>query len=202
MSTRPQETWLSVGDSKSSVGDWQAMLATAYNAAQTSVHVNWNIQAAGYKNGLGMLAKGGMRTETLADRINADLAVMPNESSDFTVRRILVNMSINDAAPPMLAEADWKTDAAYILDAFHAKYPSASVYLMRFWGRNLGTNCNTLATWQATVQTARSTWCFLGPDERVWLEGGDDGVTMTTDGLHYSAAGKAEAVDQWMEVLT
>jgi len=48
---------------------------------------------------------------------------------------------------------------------------------------------------------ARPGVAYLGHDERVWLEGGDDGATMTTDGRHYSAAGQAECAAQWRSVI-
>jgi hypothetical protein len=38
-------------------------------------------------------------------------------------------------------------------------------------------------------------------DERVWLEGGDDGATMTTDGVHYSSAGQTACAAAWQTVL-
>ena len=34
------------------------------------------------------------------------------------------------------------------------------------------------------------------------LEGGDDGATMTSDGIHYSAAGLAEVIAQWSAIIT
>lgn len=43
--------------------------------------------------------------------------------------------------------------------------------------------------------------CYAGHDERIWLEGGDNGATMTYDGTHYSAAGQAECVNQWKTIL-
>lgn len=114
--------------------------------------------------------------------------------------RILVTLGANDVAGT-LVEATWKADYLDILDRFHAAWPDAVVYLSRPWVRTPTTNLNTVAGWIADIQAARSTFVELGPDERVWLEGGDDGATNTTDGVHYSAAGQIAAAAAWYAVI-
>jgi len=127
--------------------------------------------------------------------VDADLA-----AATYTPRVILFNLGANDVVA-IPAEATWKTNLAYILDAFNTKWPGAKVYLMRPWRRNYGAECNSLATWIADVISTRSTWASVGPDERVFLEGGDDGATYTYDGVHQNAAGATLTAAQWHAVI-
>jgi lysophospholipase L1-like esterase len=129
--------------------------------------------------------------------IDADLAAR----TEPAVQAVLFNLGANDmnALP---AEAVWESDALYIIDAIRAKWPSAKVYIMRPWTRGAGmATANTLAGWIGTVVAARPGGAFLGPDERVFLENGDNGVTYTIDGTHPNAAGYALTAAQWKTVL-
>lgn len=121
-------------------------------------------------------------------------------SSTASPAYILLNIGANDVAA-LPAEGTWKTNAYYVLDAMHAKWPAAQVYMMRPWRRTEDVDCDTLATWISDVVTARSTFAHLGPDERDFLENGDNGVTYTTDGIHPTAAGYLLTAQQWAAVL-
>jgi len=112
----------------------------------------------------------------------------------------LLNYGANDVTA-LPTEAQWKSDLTYILDALHVKYPSMQVYIMRPWKRSEATDCNSLATWISDVVATRSSFAHLGPDERVFLENGDDGVTYTSDGIHPNAAGYALTAAEWKTVL-
>jgi lysophospholipase L1-like esterase len=67
---------------------------------------------------------------------------------------------------------------------------------MRAWRRDLDAECNTLAGWIDDIVALRSD-CHVGPDERVFLENGDDGATYTGDGTHPNAAGYQLTADEW-----
>lgn len=132
-------------------------------------------------------------------RVDADLAA---RSSDEWVTAVMVNLGANDVElAPFPVQATWETNLGYILDAFKAKWPLAQIYVMRPWRRGEAADCNTLAGWIANVLAARAAWAFVGPDERVFLEGGDDGVTYTTDGVHPNAAGYTLTAQQWATSL-
>lgn len=179
--------WSAVGDSKTivSVNTWPASLTSTLN-------VNENARYAK----IGFAAASGRTVATAQDNIDAELAAITDTAS-----KVFLNLGVNDAMAGLPAEAAWKADYLYILDALHTKWPGATVYLTRPWTRGEATDCNTLATWIADCQALRPTFSSLGDDERVWLEGGDDGVTMTTDGVHYSAAGQVEKVVQCKTLL-
>lgn len=80
-----------------------------------------------------------------------------------------------------------------VLDALHARWPLAQIGVSHVWYRGKTAECAALNGWIDTVLAdGRLDWTYPGDDESVWLEGGDDGATMTMDGVHYSAAGQTE----------
>lgn len=177
---------LTIGDSKTSAADntWPVTLTAALNvaAAPSTAFALTNIGAA------------ASTAAYWAAGIDAALAAINTNHSV-----VLVNIGVNDFG--VATEAAWKADMAYTLDAVHTRWPHAAVYLMRPWKRGFNATADTYATWIADLIVTRSSWLFSGPDERSWLKGADDGATMTTDGIHYSVAGEAEAPEQWLTTL-
>lgn len=177
------------GDSKTAptaINTWMAPLVTASETRGGS----WQYYDVGV---------GGATVATLTTALTATLAAMPvaNLAGDI---RVLINLGVNDMLA-LPAEATWTANYLTILDAIHEKWPTARVYLMRPWARTQDANSDTVAGWVAAIVAARSSFVSIGPDERIWLKGADDGATMTTDGTHYSAAGNTAAATQWAAVL-
>lgn len=52
-----------------------------------------------------------------------------------------------------------------------------------------------------SVLSTRSSWAHPGIDERLILEGGDDGATFTADGVHPTDAGYELEATAWLSVL-
>ncbi len=145
----------------------------------------------------------GVAGETVAvaaANISTILAGFPDGSLCTQGIQVITELGINDV-DPLPDQATWIANFETILDAVHAKWPSAKMYLMRLWKRNELANCNTLDGWIETVVAARSAFTFDGPDERVWLENGDNGVTYTSDGGHYNTAGSIQAGHVWASLL-
>lgn len=174
------EFW-TIGDSKTSGNNFQPQLV---QKLQENTRISWQENPTRY-------ATSGWTVADVAAGIDAALAARSG-NPEF----VLINLGANDAAA-MPAEADYKTNYLYILDAIHVKYASAQIYLMRTWRRGLGTESNTLAGWIADIVSSRSSFVHLGPDERVFLENGDDGVTYTAEGVHPNAAGYTLTARQW-----
>lgn len=150
--------------------------------------------------GGGVLARNGETVALARTRIDADLATMLGPET-VNVAQILFNLGVTSLGT-MPPQATFESDYGYLLDALHTKYPAAIIYCARPWARGYGAAPDTMAGWIATVVAARSPWAQLGHDERVWLEGGDDGATMTTDGVHYTyPLGFATAAAQWMTAM-
>jgi len=144
-----------------------------------------------------VIARASQTVTSMKPLIDADLAANTNPFVQFAV----VNLGANDVVAGLPAEAAWEADLGYILDAIKVKWPAAKVYVMRPWRRYYAAGCNTLAGWIATVVGARAAWAFVGPDERVFLENGDNGATYTDDGVHPNAAGYSLTAAQWIAVL-
>lgn len=117
---------------------------------------------------------------------------------------IFYNLGANDAYYGMLSESEYKTKAGYILDAVHAAFPAATVYVASIWRRGYDSDCDLMATWNAAViADGRSAWCHTGIDERgaSGLEGTDNGAALTLDGIHPNAAGLVWYVNALRTVL-
>lgn len=149
-----------------------------------------------------LVAVGGT---TVADWAATIDAYAVGTTSPEHVRWITWNLGVNDmnALP---AEATWKTDALYIADALHTRYPNAVVYVMQPWkcGSGLGTGLTgclfddeaaIVAGWYADVVAARPAFMVLGPDEQTFLPG------LLADGIHPTQVGYDATADEWDGVI-
>jgi surface protein len=168
----PDTFILTIGDSKTYLAGWQPGLMTALYAADPAY--GWGYINAGV---------GGATVLSIKDTIDATLAGITSSPVPF----ILINLGANDVGGP--DAATWKSRYQYIIDACHVKYPSALIYLSKVWRRGYVAECAAMAGYINDLVAANTGVCFVADNENVWLEGGDDGATMTTDGVHYSATG-------------
>lgn len=183
----PTGSVIAYGDSKTLAETFPALIA----AAQPSLNFD---TVTGIEDGV--IARNGATVASMKALVDADLAAI---APDLRIQYILFNLGVNETAS-LPAEATWLSNANYILNAFQIKWPGVQVYLMRPWARGEDADCDTVAGWIATLVASRAN-AHLGPDERVWMEGGDDGATMTDDGIHPNAAGNIECAAQWLAVL-
>ena len=194
-----------LGDSRTSapLGTWQQPLADSLTAASGFLwsYVNRAVAGASLEY-LNSVVRAPESLSWLLDPVNAQTPVLAT----------LVNYGVNDIYYPHgygggpsgishLDEAAWKARLGAMLDAVHAKFPAAIIYVTRPWMRGYDADCDTLAGWIATVLSTRSPWAVAGDDERVWLKGADNGATMTSDGLHYSTTGNAQKAVQMKTVM-
>jgi len=176
-----------VGDSKSTAGyDWFTQLRDLVYEPSV-LHIVERPDR---------FAIGGYTAAQMHTYVDTNLA-----AADGDAGIILINLGANDVSG-LPAEATWKADMVGIIDPIRSKWTSSNVYIMRPWRRSYASECDTLATWIAEIIATYPSGVLAGPDERDWLENGDDGATMTSDGTHYSAAGNAEAANQWDAVIT
>lgn len=175
-----------VGDSKSrsDTNDWIRLLPQYILASSAEL---WEARPVYGVSGEGVAG--------IFDYVDANLAAAP-----YAATIVLLNAGSNDAAPGTI-EATFKTEYQNIIDAYHTKWPTALIYCAKPWKRGYGAYCDTMSTWIDDLIAANPGVCFAGHDERVWMEGGDDGATMTYDGTHYSDAGQLECASQWQAVL-
>lgn len=101
---------------------------------------------------------------------------------------MLVNIGVNDIN--VTPQASFEASLGSLLDKIHTAYPTMHILLALPWKRGFDTQCTTMDdVWIPNVASPRSSFVTLGPDERTVIKAGDNGVTNTTDGVHYSAAG-------------
>jgi lysophospholipase L1-like esterase len=186
-----------MGDSKTA--------ATAVNPWQPALDATLTL-ATGEDWVLTRNAIGGLTMPQALAQFTS-LMAMGQPSEDWAVREVLLNFGVNDAAtiPGVLTvdgQALWVSQWVQLFDLIHARFPQARVFAARPWMRDgADSDYDTLAAGIAAAVAERPAFAAVGMDERVWLKGADDGATMTTDGIHYSAAGAAEAAAQWAAVL-
>lgn len=157
------------------------------------------LRGAGCYERPGRLAVGGRTTALAKAAVDAELAALAANTPDY----ILYNLGANDVTA-MPVQATWQTNALYIWDAMHVKWPNAIIYVMRIWVRGQLANVTTYDdTWLPTAVALRSSFVFLHAalDERVILEAGDDGVTYTVDGVHPNRAGYIRMGAAWQTAL-
>lgn len=189
--TPTAEIFLTYGDSKTFNEYYQAPLQTMAGAYTPATGITYGPSFTGFSNGI--LARGGSTVASMKALVDADLAT----AGAGTPNRILSNLGANDASA-LPAQATWKADYAYILDAFHTKWPTARVYVMRAWRQGFNTECDSMATWIDEILVSRSAWAETGPDERVFLKSTDDGVRFTSDGVHPNLRGGALTGEMWL----
>lgn len=153
------------------------------------LQLNDNSCAWTYKNE----GVAGATVATTKNVIDAKLATYGSQK-----KLALINLGVNDGIPD---ETTWKTNYQYIIDAINVKWPDAKIYIAYPWKSGFETQATTQHGWIDDLIAANPGVVFSGHDEAVWLKGSDDGATMTTDGVHYSDAGKAEIVNQWITAL-
>ena len=137
----------------------------------------------------------------------SSLMAMSVPSADRAVKDVLLNFGVNALANVAGFEtpegrAPWRSQWVAMFDAIHSRFVNARIWVMRPWSA-LGADASydVMAADIATAVADRSSYTFVGPDERVWLKGGDDGATMTSDGTHYNSTGSAECASQWATAM-
>ncbi len=129
-------------------------------------------------------AASGWTLAQLKASVDAWLAAQTRPPDYF-----LMNIGINDRLSPP-SQAAFEADYGYILDAIHAKWPSASVLVEQVWAVGCTTVSDNFATYISNAVTARSSFSFIVGDERVYLKGADNGASeMEADGVHPKNAG-------------
>lgn len=141
------------------------------------------------------ITAGGGTVVTRAASIVADLASKPGQ---YDVRYVLCMLGINDVSAATV-EATFKSSYLTILDAIHAKWPLAEVYLEKLWKPSGTAACAPYNTYIDYVISQRS-FAREGANEYV-LENGDNGATYYADSVHPNAAGYAILSQQFINKI-
>lgn len=137
----------------------------------------------------------GVSSTTAALRrasIDADIALRYGDP-DY----VICNLGVNDGVA--IDQTAFEADYGYCLDAMHARWPLARMGLM-FPGKSIG-NWSAMHGYILDIIAARSSYCFAGPDETVYLAGSDNYATYTVDGIHPTHAGYLLTATQWQSKM-
>lgn len=107
---------------------------------------------------------------------------------------ITVAIGANDAG---VAQATFEAAFGSLLDKLHAKWANAHAYCSLPWVQGQDAAMDLIAGYIANVVATRSSWAHIGPDERIVIEGGDDGATNTDDGVHPNRLGHIAWAAAW-----
>lgn len=133
-------------------------------------------------------------SQTVADARNGIDGWLAERVAYDTYKDIfLINLGVAEMSA-LPDSATWCDNYLYIVNVIIAKYGDPEIRITYPWKRGATANANTVASRINSIIATDPVHLFAGDDERVWLEGGDDGATMTIDGVHYSAAGHAAKV--------
>jgi lysophospholipase L1-like esterase len=175
-----------MGDSKSAVGNtWPDKLA-AFFAGSTGTKLQYTNAA---QAGRGIVLAAPIIDATLAPAV---------VNTDYPT--VICNLGVNDFVG---MPAQSVIEAAYltIIDATKAKWPNVKMWLARPWKLGFDAAADLMAGYIANVQAQRSSFVSLGPDERVFIKGADNGASETVDGIHPSALGQDLYATQWKALL-
>lgn len=207
--TLPTTQWAGTGSTQVSGANstaittrqpWLFLMGDSKTAAPQTwpAQLQFSVQPAPWW--LANAAVSGRSTQTTVDNLTATLAI----TAITATPTVLLNLGANDFVAATFTDVGydvtWKANTLTILDAVRVKWPAATVYLARPWSRGNDTKADTLAGWITTVVAARPN-TFVGPDERVFYKGADDGVTNTLDGIHPTTAGQLAITAAWKAVL-
>jgi lysophospholipase L1-like esterase len=190
-----------IGDSKSVNQTW---VSPFVNLVSNSTY-QWSEAAL-------RIAQVGTSVAVRKAAIDADLAT---RAATPAPEYICINLGTNDVngdGSDVLSDgtgATWQSNLAYILDALHAKWASAEIYVMRPWkpdydGGVYQAKLDLIGDTLIPAAITGRAWAHLGPDERVFLENGDDGATYIQpepDRIHPNTAGYALTAAQWRTTL-
>lgn len=134
----------------------------------------------------------------LAD-IETHVAAIPEDTTVITI-----NLGANDYSSgySQWQYPGWVTWYRAVIDAMHAKAPNAKIGLAIAWRRGYNADADLAAGYIAEVVQGRP-WAYVGIDERVILQGVDDGVSETNanDGIHPTTAVYAVEANAWITIM-
>lgn len=168
------------GDSKTMVRRTQGSLMSRLEEGDGS---RWLYDAVG---------RSGYTVSQQAALIATDLANVP---SSVNPSFVIINLGTNDAAA-LPAENTWKANYRTIIEAIHAKWPSATIWLVkpvRLSGTPPSSPVAAVATMHSYIDGLAGEYAYveIGFDETA-LENGDSYVTYFADFAHPNQAGYAQ----------
>lgn len=103
----------------------------------------------------------------------------------------VVTMHGSNEMSSMPTKAQFKSDYLALIAAWHRKWPSATVWIMKPWRRGKAAEAALIAAWidEIIADASCSAFTRAGADLRSFIPGSDDGTTNTFDGTHPNRQG-------------
>lgn len=120
----------------------------------------------------------------------------------ITPGHILILLGANDVAPAHWAlfnEATWKAAYQYVIDACHAKWSSAKIYLGKSFRTGYEVNLITVAGWIDDLVSSNPGVCFAGIDSRTFYDGHE--AELLIDDVHPNHAGFIVMAAAWKAAM-
>lgn len=164
----------------------EATLDTATNPGQRW----WCFGAEDIPGATWATAQSGYTAADMAAVIDARLAAYPVYV--FMPTDVIVGYGANDCKNAGTI-ASYAASMAYIVDAVHAKWPLARIWLTTAYrgGYSMSIFDGFYAD-NEVIRAARSGYVFHGDDERAWFY--PNLATYSTDEVHFNSAGRAAKV--------
>lgn len=116
----------------------------------------------------------------------------------------LIDVGVNDYPSSGLNTNNTFNNLNYLVNFVAAQWPGIQCYIANVWGVVSDVDltvrdCTNVNKVIDMVVAANSSFCHAGHDERIWLEGGDNGATYGP--LHYSSRGMTNVAIRWHNIL-
>lgn len=181
--TVKMETFCLIGDSQTSANKLSYNLLTALHGADRATH--WREEPAAIIGSSWTMADA-------AAGIDAALAAVTGY-----VDYVLINLGGYDLAS-LPDEASYEASLTYVLEAVHAKWGVAKIYIAYPWQPSYDANAVTVSGWHDTVidyREIRTFDTFAGIDIQTAIEG-------HTSGVNPDATGTTALAAAWAALLT
>jgi hypothetical protein len=178
-----------MGDSKTTSPNWTNKLVNGLRSIS-----NWS----SVNESPSRLATAGWTVQNLLNATDAWIAAATS-IPDI----ILINIGVNDAVTAT-TQSNFESRLGQVLDKLHAAWPLALIYVAKVWRGDQPSYpayCDTLNdVWVPNVLTPRP-WAQFGLDERLVIRDPDDGVTKTSDKVHYNTVGDTALANAWQSII-
>jgi lysophospholipase L1-like esterase len=181
------DTFATIGDSITS-GQGDEVAANGYQAELTNLYTDALHVEQPYR-----LSSGGWTMVNVQAAIDAWLA-----SAVGTPKKVLLYLGANDVLA-MPVEATYKSNLAYIIDAIHAKWANALIYVGCGGRTGEEANTATLTGWNAAVIATKSPYTKVGINYTPIFSGNE--ATLLADSVHPNNAGYIAMAQAWKAII-
>ena len=178
-----------MGDSKTTSPNWTSKLVNGLRGIS-----NWSSVTESPTR----LATAGWTVLNLLNATDAWIAATVTPPNV-----VLINIGVNDVVAGT-TQSNFESRLGSVLDKVHTAWPDAVIFVAKVWRGDQPSYpalCDTMNdVWMPNVLSVRP-WASFGLDERLVIRDPDDGVTKTSDKVHYNPAGDTALANAWQALI-